>query len=448
LDDLVEKSGIEIPVKPKYYQGLSVHGRKRADWANEGREVQSKAVGAQHPPLLYAAWYGSLESVEWFSSDTALRCYSDFADSHRDDIRIQNLAKTERGLQSSITKWLDLRSHLLLHSVVLGKTNEQSLNLLRHLCEIHPKALEHRSANGMTPLQLAFALHRIEMVRPLLEAGADQTTRDNTGANIVHSIFNNINRQNKSVEQTRELLGLIDARLLSSLFTERTTDMPGAATPLARWLHVASIGSSVVPYNEEVLKLILEFSKGEDLSIVNGEGDTPIHAMVRRGADALLRIMLQCCPGLLFRENASGRTPFEMAKDTYLDKLVFSNPPSLSASGHLHSHRGHRRRARGQRNSMLARDPKSFVEEPDDTRSGKEKVWEVCKEFAKKSEGQKRQLVSLVEANEVAKRLALRERSSSAMDEEDEDEEDEEDEERVAGDEVNAWFQEAIYADR
>lgn len=448
LDDLVEKSGIEIPVKPKYYQGLSVHGRKRADWANEGREVQSKAVGAQHPPLLYAAWYGSLESVEWFSSDTALRCYSDFADSHRDDIRIQNLAKTERGLQSSITKWLDLRSHLLLHSVVLGKTNEQSLNLLRHLCEIHPKALEHRSANGMTPLQLAFALHRIEMVRALLEAGADQTTRDNTGANIVHSIFNNINRQNKSVEQTRELLGLIDARLLSSLFTERTTDMPGAATPLARWLHVASIGSSVVPYNEEVLKLILEFSKGEDLSIVNGEGDTPIHAMVRRGADALLRIMLQCCPGLLFRENASGRTPFEMAKDTYLDKLVFSNPPSLSASGHLHSHRGHRRRARGQRNSMLARDPKSFVEEPDDTRSGKEKVWEVCKEFAKKSEGQKRQLVSLVEANEVAKRLALRERSSSAMDEEDEDEEDEEDEERVAGDEVNAWFQEAIYADR
>jgi hypothetical protein len=99
---------------------------------------------------------------------------------------------------------------------------------------------------------------------------------------------------------------------------------------------------------------------------------------------------------------------------------------------------------------MLVRDPKTFVEEPDDTRSGKEKVWEVCKEFAKKSEGQKRQLVSLVEANEVAKRLALRERSSSAMDEEDDEDEDEdeEDEERVAGDEVNAWFQEAIYADR
>lgn len=444
LDDLVKKSGIEIPVKPKYYQGLSVHGKKRADWANEGREVRSEAVGAQHPPLLYAAWYESMESVEWFVSDTALRCYTEFADTHRDDIRIQNLAKTERGLQSSIAKWLDLRSHLLLHSVVLGRTNADSLALLRYLCNTHPKALEHRSASGMTPLQLAFALHRVEMVKILLEAGADQTTRDNTRANIVHSIFNNIDRQNKGLEKVKELLGLIDPRLFSSLFSERTTDMPGAATPLARWLHSASsVGSVTVPYNEEVLKIILEFSKADDLSVVNGEGDTPMHTVVRRGDDALLRIMLENRPDLLFRENASGRTPFEVAEDAYLANDVFSNPPSLSGSSHSYYRRGGRRRGHEQpKISVLKRDSKTFVEEPEDIRSGEEKVLQVCREFSKKNHGQKRKLVSLVEANEVAKRLASRERSVPV-----EDDDFVTSEETTGGDEVDAWFSQAISAD-
>lgn len=443
LDDLVKKSGVEIPVKPKYYQGLSVHGRKRADWANEGREVQTKAVGAQHPPLLHAAHDGSLESIEWFASDAALRCYLEFADSHQHDIRIQNLAKTPGGLQSSITKWLDLRSHLLIHSVVLGDTDENCLSLLRYLCKIHPKAIEHRSASGMTPLQLAFALHRVEMVKILLEAGADQTTRDNVGANIVHSILNDTLHYRKGrLESARELFALVDTRLLPSLFSERTTAAPGAATPLARWLHVA------LPTNEwgfsskifeDILELLFEFNKGEVLSIVNGEGDTPVHLVVRRGADQVLRAMLQCRPDLLFRENASGRTPFEVAEDTYLAQEVFSDPPPLTRE------RRNRRHTLGGRTSgVLERKPDSFVEKTRDTRHATVKVWEVCKEFAEKTQGQKRKLVSLVEANEVAKRLALRKRNDSARrvrgrrgrGEYDEDD----DEEPVAGDEVDAWF--------
>jgi hypothetical protein len=296
----------------------------------------------------------------------------------------------------------------------------------------------------MTPLQLAFALHRVEMVKILLEAGADQTTRDNTRANIVHSIFNNIDRQNKGLEKVKELLGLIDPRLFSSLFSERTTDMPGAATPLARWLHSASsVGSVTVPYNEEVLKIILEFSKADDLSVVNGEGDTPMHTVVRRGDDALLRIMLENRPDLLFRENASGRTPFEVAEDAYLANDVFSNPPSLSGSSHSYYRRGGRRRGHEQpKISVLKRDSKTFVEEPEDIRSGEEKVLQVCREFSKKNHGQKRKLVSLVEANEVAKRLASRERSVPV-----EDDDFVTSEETTGGDEVDAWFSQAISAD-
>lgn len=54
--------------------------------------------------------------------------------------------------------------------------------------------------------------------------------------------------------------------------------------------------------------------------------------------------------------------------------------------------------------SVLKRNPKTFIEDPEDDRSG-ERVLQVCKEFADKSDGKKRKLVSLVETNEVAKRL-------------------------------------------
>ena len=454
LDDLVKKSGVEITKKPKFYQGLSVHGKKRADWANAGRETQAEEAGAQHPPLLHAARLGSLESVEWFSSDAALRCYSEFADNHRDDVRIQNLAKSKGGLEAAISKWLNLRSHLLIHTVVLSKTTEDSLKLLRHLCKTQPESLHHRSASGMTPLQLAFTLHRVEMIKILLEAGADQTCRNNAGGNIVHSILNdNFLNFEKDLGHIRELFGLIDPRLLASLFTERTTVDPGAATPLARWIH-ANIRSNYYNHAVEVdrekfVQVILEFSKGEDLSMVNGEGDTPIHVALRYGADAVLRTMLECRPDLLFRENASGRTPYEMAEDAYLSKEVFNDPPSLSASSNAYHYGAHRRRIRaGQQDlsSVLSRQPETFVEDPKDTRSGVEKVWQVCKEFAEKSQGTKRKLVSLVEANEVAKRLALK--KGSAESEEKVADENTKDEEEVKGDEVAVWYYMALNADR
>jgi hypothetical protein len=445
LDDLVKKSGIEVEVseKPKYYQGLSVHGKKRADWANAGRETQVEKKDAQHPPLLHAARLASLESVEWFSSSVALRCYSEFAESHKDDIRIQNLAKAKGGLEKSITKWLDLRSHLLIHCVVLGKSDENTLNVLRELCKSHPEALHHRSSTGMTPLHLAFALHRTSMVKILIDAGADQTTRNNAGANIVHSILSDNFLKPEHLGRIRELLTLVDPRLLPSLFTERTTDSPGAATPLARWMHANVKPPSynydpVQPGREAFIELILEFGKGADLSLVNGEGDTPLHAAVRYGADAVLRVMFACRPELLFRENASGRTPYEVAEDAYLASEVFKDPPSISAGADAYYHL-RRRRARvhaPEATTLLARKPETFVDEAEDKRSAVEKVWLVCKEVREKAEGgTKRKLVSLVEANEVAKRLALKKRSAE-MEEKKEGEEEQE----LGGDEVAVWW--------
>lgn len=110
LDDLVKKSGVEVAEKPKYYRGLSVHGKKRADWAAAGRgnRVPSQPT-VKHPPLLEAAYSGSLESVEWFLSDAPMRYYSAFASTNKHDERLQNLAKASGGIDQSISKWLATR---------------------------------------------------------------------------------------------------------------------------------------------------------------------------------------------------------------------------------------------------------------------------------------------------------------------------------------------------
>lgn len=448
LDHLLKKSGIVVAEKPKYYQGLSVHGRKRADWANAGRDTQCELSQEQHPPLLHAARLASLESVDWFLSDAAGRCYTQFVDDHHDDTRIQNLAKAKGGLQASITNWLGLRSHLLIHCVILGKPTETALRLLRHVCKSSPDSLNHKSATGFTPLQLAFSLHRVEMIKVLIEAGADQTCRTHAGDNIIHSILSGASTSSEdSLPRTRNLFSLIDPRLLPSLFQERTTTVPGAATPLARWLYATN---QPTPYDEvttgdpeKLLETILEFSKGEDLDLINGEGDTPVHAAVRYNRDALLRTMLTCRSELLFRENATGRTPFEVAEDAYLSKEVFNDPPSLTPSMVSKYGRNPHWYAYGKSyaNDILTREPESFLQAANkDTQIPVQKVWQVCKEFAATTTGTKRKLVKLVEANEVAKRLVGRKKMRSEAHEANDDPSEQHVNEIIKGDEVEAWL--------
>lgn len=107
LDELVQKSGIEVKQKPKYYQGLSIHGKKRADWAAAGRGTSVPTPDTIDPPLLIAAHSSNLASVEWFISTAPGRHYTDFANAHKQDKRLKRLARTEQGIEGSVMGWLN-----------------------------------------------------------------------------------------------------------------------------------------------------------------------------------------------------------------------------------------------------------------------------------------------------------------------------------------------------
>ena len=80
LNELIKTSGVELKTKPKYYQGLTVGGKKRADWAQAPNSQVLQVVEERTPPLLLAAKAGNVESVEWFMSDAPMRRYKEFAE--------------------------------------------------------------------------------------------------------------------------------------------------------------------------------------------------------------------------------------------------------------------------------------------------------------------------------------------------------------------------------
>ena len=110
LDSLVKSSGVEIMKKPKYYQGLSVYGKKREDWADAARGVRKSSSENSVPPLLQAALEGNMESVEWFLSDAPLNRYLEFARANKGDSRIKHLSQTESGFEKAVSKWLGTQS--------------------------------------------------------------------------------------------------------------------------------------------------------------------------------------------------------------------------------------------------------------------------------------------------------------------------------------------------
>jgi hypothetical protein len=113
LNELIATSGVEIKTKPRYYQGLSVGGKKRADWAQAPGDYQ-RVVEEKTPPLLQAAKLGSIDAVEWFMSDAPMRRYKEFAESNKHDKRIKTLEEAGKGFDKTIGSWLTMKCKFVL----------------------------------------------------------------------------------------------------------------------------------------------------------------------------------------------------------------------------------------------------------------------------------------------------------------------------------------------
>ncbi|KAI0387323.1 ankyrin [Hypomontagnella monticulosa] len=411
IEDLVKKSGAELKVKPRYYQGLSVYGKKRADWAKAGRNLVVKATGSKMPPLLTAALQGSLESAEWFISDTPMRNYLEFGKSKvaKEDPRLKHLNDAPGGFDRAIAKWLGAQNDFVIHCAVMGPPGEKTNKLIEYLVKVCPSSLEARSDQGYTPLYLACLLGRVEFAKILINAGADQSVKDKDLNNIVHAALTN----GPEPAKLRELLGLFDSELRAHMFLQRNNLTQGGDTPLHFWLKTANPVlqrwdyRNQYPYNLnnhenteniKILSLLLEFSGGAELEILNGSGDTVLHTAVLRHLAGHVRVLLAQNPKLMFRENAVGRTPNEIAHDVFVGSKVEALQPITINENNNET----------LVNKLKKKCPATFLEGPRVLDSvaihRKERTWQITEECLAKVSG-KRRLVSLNEANDVAKRL-------------------------------------------
>lgn len=177
---------------------------------------------------------------------------------------------------------------------------------------------------------LAFSLGRTEFAKLLIEAGADQSTRDSNGENLVHAILT----PDAPTCGVRHMLELLDPVLRSQLFLARTNLPRGGKTPLHSWISRIRHGSAEeIVRQQKMLELILDYSKGEELEMLNGAGDTCLHTAIMEQQIGIIHHLAQFKPKLLSRENAVGRTPAELAHDNIISK-AFSAPENMQWRRH------------------------------------------------------------------------------------------------------------------
>lgn len=370
---------------------------------------------------------------------------------------------------------------LVIHCAVLASPGPDANELLEYLVDAYPTALEKKNSQGDTPLMVACRMGRKDFVKILVGANANQSVRNSNGENIIHAAI----AQNPKAEQLREMLELLDPDLRSHLFLQRKSLQENGTTPLHTWVSQACkimdsqrrsayYGNPKAYPDEkdmvEMLKLLLHYSKGEELEMLDGAGDTSLHTAIMRNHVSVVKVLVESKPTLIYRENAVGRTPAEIAHDRLLEER-FAKPsaPAPAPSFKLEDLEGrkpetfiHKARLQGktpeEKREMLGKVGLSQDYDPEDivkifasmglekgqnkdeltARVQKQVIWDLCQTAMAKNPD-KRRLVSLNEANDVAKRLgekysASRYFSVQAREEDDDGEDPEEKESKTTSD--------------
>ncbi|KAF9895110.1 Ankyrin repeat domain-containing protein 60 [Aspergillus nanangensis] len=409
FEAILQKSGLDKDEKPEYYQGLSVYGKKRKDWAT-ANSPYATSYELNAPPLLYSAYHGKLDSTEWFLGTAPGRYYVEFAKANEGNKKLQLLAKSKDGIEKPLLSWVKSGNHLVLHCAILSKPTDESRRLIHYLIENAPESLEKKNAQGHTPLALAFSLHRVAFAEILIAAGANQTVRDGRGNNLLHLLLCDINNEfRETPKHVQNLLGLFDSRLVPSLLTERAK---GSLTPISRWLSIAASNTNMYGTSRvyggnnfkresanfiEVAGYLLEFAKStgqKHLELLDGAGNSPVHDVVKKQLPGVLELMLDQRPDLLVRENATGSTPLELAVDAWIQEVT-QNPPYIPQDGYT-----------SMRNQPYDDFSADRVAKKTD-KTATQVIYDLCRARSA-ARPSKRKLVTLNEANEVAKRLAAR----------------------------------------
>jgi len=140
--------------------------------------------------------------------------------------------------------------------------------------------------------------------------------------------------------------------------------------------------------------------------MINGEGDLPLHVTIKQSLISPTYSLLTLSPSLLHRENASGVTPLELAFSLslfpFISELPKLYPPINSTQAIPRYHTIMDCHASEFAPINIKKRKENLIDENEK----RQEILKLCKEADGKLGGdRKRRLVTLFEANEVARRL-------------------------------------------
>ncbi|VUC26031.1 unnamed protein product [Clonostachys rosea] len=331
LESLVRLSGFKENKKPKHYQGLTVYGQKRGDWAKPRRGDNDPVdTGLHCSPLLLAVTSSNIETVEYFMSNTPYRLYSEFAKSKaaQGDMRIQHLNQTPDGYERCVSKWLTQNDNDLIQWVMRIGETEHAVKILKLILHAYPDTIEEKFYT-YTPLLTAYQNGYLDFIRVLIHSNANQSARSGEGYNLLHLLLD----RSREMDLVKEALDLIDPDLRDHMFGQRSNLSSGGTTPIHLWISkVCGSHYGQEPRRlSETMELLLEYSKGQGVDLLSGAGDTCLHTAIMNQQFAIARVLVKHDASLLCRENAVGRTPFELVYD-HLTAAQMAQPALLNMS--------------------------------------------------------------------------------------------------------------------
>lgn len=92
---------------------------------------------------------------------------------------------------------------------------------------------------------------------------------------LVDQGYQTARNDEKDAKELKQLLELFDKAALKEMLLERCSQAPGALTPLAYWM--AKNGGDYK--KADVVEVLTSYSSGEELEMINGEGDLPLHVV-------------------------------------------------------------------------------------------------------------------------------------------------------------------------
>lgn len=94
---------------------------------------------------------------------------------------------------------------------------------------------------------------------------------------MLHSMLTNQSNGGAitDIKRLRAMIELFDKDAVKEMMVERCTLSPGALTPLALWMS----NNKASHKKADIAVVLAEYATGEELEMINGEGDLPLHVV-------------------------------------------------------------------------------------------------------------------------------------------------------------------------